>query len=624
MSERLLSVRALSVTFGDTVAVRSVDLDVDRGQCVALVGESGSGKSVTARALVGLAGVDARVRASELTLGTDDLRRAGNARWRRIRGRRVGFVLQDALTSLDPLRRIGYEVAEPLEIHRLANADELDDAVFGLLRRAGIDDPERRWRQYPHELSGGLRQRALIASALAAGPELLIADEPTTALDVVVQQQILTLLRDLRAAGTAVLLISHDLAVVAESADTVAVMYAGIIVERGPAEVVLGAPAHPYTNELLSAAPRLDGPVLASAAPRWAAPAEIGCPFAPRCPLADADCRAGIPEPVALADGRTVRCLRPGLATAPVTPVSAPPEPVVPVNKVPLLEFRGASKRFRLPGGDRTVGLEPVSFTLNPGQALGVVGESGSGKSTLARLALAHLTPDSGEVLLDGAPWSGLRERERRPRRHRVQLIDQDPLSAFDPRHSVAAIIGEALARIGSRAARAERVDELLADVGLPRALRDARPARLSGGQRQRVAIARALAAAPDLIVADEPVSALDITIQAQILDLFDRVRRDSGAALLLISHDLAVVRRLCQRVAVIQHGRIVEIGDTAAVFADPQHDYTRELLAAVPRPPGPATASDRSSGRDRDLNSEATHEPAQSPPEHSLSKGIA
>ncbi|MFB7718372.1 dipeptide ABC transporter ATP-binding protein [Nocardia sp. NPDC056100] len=608
MNERLLSVRELSVSFGDAVAVRSVDLDVDRGQCVALVGESGSGKSVTARALVGLAGVDARVRAGELTLGTDDLRGASNARWRRIRGRRVGFVLQDALTSLDPLRRIGYEVAEPLEIHRLADAENLDDAVFGLLRRAGIDDPERRWRQYPHELSGGLRQRALIASALAAGPELLIADEPTTALDVVVQQQILGLLRDLRAAGTAVLLISHDLAVVAESADTVAVMYAGIIVERGPAEVVLGAPAHPYTIELLSAAPRLDGPVLASAAPRWAAPADAGCPFAPRCPHADTDCRTALPEPVTLSDERTVRCLRPGVATAPVIPVSAPPEPVAAVDQVPLLEFRGVSRRYRLPGGGRTVGLEPVSFTLAPGQALGVVGESGSGKSTLARLALAHLTPDSGEVLLDGAPWSRLRERERRSHRHRVQLIDQDPVSAFDPRHSVAAIIGEALSRIGSRAARAERVDELLADVGLSRALRDARPALLSGGQRQRVAIARALAAAPDLIVADEPVSALDITIQAQILDLFDRVRRDSGAALLLISHDLAVVRRLCQRVAVIQHGRIVEIGDTPAVFADPQHEYTRQLLAAVPRPPGPAVASD----------------PTATSPEHSLSKGIA
>ncbi|MEU0542306.1 ABC transporter ATP-binding protein [Nocardia sp. NPDC005978] len=608
MSEPLLSVRDLSVAFGRTVAVRSVDLEVERGRCVALVGESGSGKSVTARALVGLAGADARVRARELTLGTDDLRGANSARWRRIRGRRVGFVLQDALTSLDPLRRIGYEVAEPLEIHRLATADDLDDAVFGLLRRAGIGDPERRWRQYPHELSGGLRQRALIASALAAGPELLIADEPTTALDVVVQQQILALLSELRAAGTAILLISHDLAVVAESADTVAVMYAGVVVEQGPAEVVLGAPAHPYTAELLSAAPRLDGPTLVSTAPRWAEPAETGCPFAPRCPLAGDDCRTGLPEPVPLADGRSVRCLRPGLATAPVEVATAPPEPAAAVDAVPLLEFRAAAKLYRLPGGGRAVGLEPASFTLRPGEALGVVGESGSGKSTLARLALAHLAPDSGEVLLDGAPWSRLRERERRPHRHRIQLIDQDPVSAFDPRHAVATIIGEALPRTWSRAARSERVDELLTDVGLAHTLRDARPARLSGGQRQRVAIARALAAAPDLIVADEPVSALDITIQAQILDLFDRVRRDSGAALLLISHDLAVVRRLCRRVAIVQDGRIVEIGDTAAVFAHPQHAYTRQLLAAVPRPPVPAAAP----------------ELALSTPEHSLSKGIA
>ncbi|MGW4124173.1 dipeptide ABC transporter ATP-binding protein [Nocardia sp. NPDC004711] len=608
MSTPLLRVRGLSVDFGGAAAVRQVDLDVDRGRCVAIVGESGSGKSVTARALIGLAGAGARVRASELTLGDADLRRSTPAQWRRIRGRRVGFVHQDALTSLDPLRRIGYEVAEPLEIHRLATADDLDDAVLGLLRRAGIADPERRWRQYPHELSGGLRQRALIASALAAGPELLIADEPTTALDVVVQQQILALLSELRAAGTAVLLISHDLAVVAESADTVAVMYAGVVVEQGPAAAVLDEPAHPYTTELLAAAPRLEGPILASAAPRWAPPADTGCPFAPRCPLADADCRERLPDPVALPGGRTVRCLHPGRATALVTPVPTVPEPAADPDRTPLLEFRNAGRHYRLPDGGRNVALESVSFTLRPGEALGVVGESGSGKSTLARLALAHLTPDSGEILLDGEPWSRLRERERRPRRHRVQLIDQDPLSAFDPRYSVAAIIGEALHRIGSRAARSERVDELLAEVGLPRALRDARPARLSGGQRQRVAIARALAAAPDLLVADEPVSALDITIQAQILDLFDRVRRERGAALLFISHDLAVVRRLCPRIAVIQHGRIVEIGDTAAVFADPRREYTRRLLAAVPRSPGPA----------------ARPELPHSLPERSLSKGLS
>ncbi|MTE13566.1 dipeptide ABC transporter ATP-binding protein [Nocardia aurantiaca] len=607
MSEPLLRVRELSVDFGAVAAVRSVDLDVDRGGCVALVGESGSGKSVTARALLGLAGARARVRARELTLESEDLLRAGAGRWRRIRGRSIGLVLQDALTSLDPLRRIGYEVAEPLEIHRLATADDLDDAVFGLLRRAGIADPERRWRQYPHELSGGLRQRALIASALAGGPRLLIADEPTTALDVVVQQQILDLLRKLRAAGTAVLLISHDLAVVAETADTVAVMYAGVVVEQGPAAAVFGAPAHPYTAELIAAAPRLDGPVAASAAPRWAAPAATGCPFAPRCPLADDDCRTRLPDAIALPGARTVRCLHPGSVTVPIAPVTVPPEPVTTPDSVPLLEFRDASRHYRLSGGGRNVALEPVSFTLRSGDSLGIVGESGSGKSTLARLALAHLTPDSGEVLFDGAPWSRLRERERRPHRHRVQLIDQDPLSSFDPRYSVASIIAEALPRGGSRAERARRVDELLDDVGLSHGVRDIRPARLSGGQRQRVAVARALAAAPDLIVADEPVSALDITIQAQILELFDRVRRERAAALLFISHDLAVVRRLCRRVAVIRHGRIVEIGDTAAVFADPQHEYTRELLAAVPRPP-----------------SAIGPEPIDPLSQHSLSKGIA
>ncbi|WP_019926730.1 ABC transporter ATP-binding protein [Nocardia sp. BMG111209] len=590
MSDPLLEVRGLSVDFGPTRAVAEVDLELAAGGCLAIVGESGSGKSVTARTLLGLAGPGARVRAETLTLGGTDLRRASAAQWRRIRGRRVGFVLQDALTSLDPLRRIGYEVAEPLEIHRLASGDGLDDAVFGLLRRAGIPDPDHRWHQYPHELSGGLRQRALIASAIAAEPELLIADEPTTALDVVVQQQILALLRELRAAGTAVLLISHDLAVVAESADDVAVMYAGSVVEQGPAAAVLTAPAHPYTAELLAATPRIDGPI-AAAPRRWAPPAADGCPYAPRCPAADAHCRTRRPPPVTLPDGRRVRCLYPSRTVVPTTPIPAPPVAPPTPNRPPLLEFREVTRHFRLPGGSRNLALDSVSLTLHPGEALGVVGESGSGKSTLARLALAHLAPDAGAVLLDGQPWSELRESARRPSRHRVQLIDQDPLSAFDPRDSTAAIIGAALRRIRSRAARSERIDELLRDVGLEPSVRDSRPAQLSGGQRQRVAIARALAAAPDLLVADEPVSALDITIAAQILDLFDRVRHDSGAALLFISHDLAVVRRLCRRIAVIRHGRIVETGLTAEVFASPQHEYTRRLLAAVPRAAGAALA---------------------------------
>ncbi|MQY28433.1 dipeptide ABC transporter ATP-binding protein [Nocardia aurantia] len=591
MSDRLLEVRGLSVDFGDTRAVVSVDLDLAAGGCLAIVGESGSGKSVTARALLGLAGSRAEVRARTLTLGGTDLRRATPAQWRRIRGRRVGFVLQDALSSLDPLRRIGYEVAEPLEIHRLSTGAALDEAVFGLLRRAGIPDPDRRWHQYPHELSGGLRQRALIASAIAAEPELLIADEPTTALDVVVQQQILALLRELRAAGTAVLLISHDLAVVAESADDIAVMYAGLVVERGPAAAIFAAPAHPYTAELLAATPRIDGPIAAAGTRRWAPPAAGGCPYASRCPLADADCRARLPEPVPLPDGRTVRCVHPGERIELAAPVRAVPAAAPTPDRVPLLEFREVTRHYRLPDGSRNRALDAVSLALRPGESLGIVGESGSGKSTLARLALAHQAPDAGEVLLDGQPWSRLRERDRRPLRRRIQLVDQDPAGAFDPRQPTAAIIGAALDGKLSRAARSDRIDALLHEVGLDPSVRDRRPAQLSGGQRQRVAIARALAVAPELIVADEPVSALDITIQAQILGLFEQVRDHSGAALLFISHDLAVVRRLCTRIAVIRHGRIVETGSTADVFADPQHEYTRRLLAAVPRAAAPALA---------------------------------
>ncbi|WP_182886979.1 ABC transporter ATP-binding protein [Microbispora sp. H10885] len=602
LSTPLLEVAGLSVGFatrrGVVPAVRDVDLSLRAGECLAVVGESGSGKSVTARALLGLAGAGARVTARTLTFEGRDLRTLGGGQWRRLRGRRIGYVLQDALTSLDPLRRVGLEVAEALEVHGLARRDDLDDQVIRLLTEAGVPDPHVRFLQYPHELSGGLRQRALIASAIAAEPALLIADEPTTALDVTVQAQVLGLLEERRRRGTALLLISHDLAVVARLAGQIAVLFAGVVVERGPAAALLASPAHPYTADLLAAVPGLDGPDSPDGGPvrglpivRTGPPAATGCPYAPRCALADDRCRSEPPPPVSYGENgpdgqdgqdRMVRCFHPGRAR-PATASRAPTEPVR-VKDHAVVSVRGVTKRYRSPDGSWRTAVGDVSFDLRAGEALGLVGESGSGKSTTARIVLAEIVPDAGTVLLDGEPWTGLRERDRRSRRSRIQLVDQDPLSSFDPRFTVERVVGEAVPGRMPRRRRRERVAALLGRVGLDPALLDRVLARLSGGQRQRVAIARALAPGPEVIVCDEPVSALDVTVQAQILALLAELRREAGVALLFISHDLGVVRQVCDRVAVMKDGRLVETGAVADVFRAPRAAYTAELLAAVPR----------------------------------------
>ncbi|MER6331200.1 ABC transporter ATP-binding protein [Streptomyces sp. NPDC001034] len=513
-----LSVRELSVRFGRTAAVRGVSFDLAPGECLALVGESGSGKSVTARSLLGLAGERAEVAADRLALGAEDLRRADDRRWRRIRGRRIGLVLQDALVSLDPLRTVGAEIAEVLRTHRLATRAELPSRVIELLASTGLSEPETVAARYPHQLSGGQRQRALIASALAGRPGLLIADEPTTALDVTVQAQLLTLLEGLRDRGTGLLLISHDLAVVARIADRIAVMHDGRIVEQGAAADVLDAPEHPYTARLLASAP--------------AAPAA----------------------------GATAR---------PLTPAGPP-----------VLSAEGLRLRYPGSGNDAVHG---VGFEVAPGEALGLVGESGAGKSTVARIVLGLQEPDAGTVRLDGRPWSPLPERARRPRRRALAAVFQDPLSSFDPRYTVQRIIAEALPAT-TRAQRRTRIGELLAEVGLDDGTLSRRPLELSGGQRQRVAIARALASAPELLVCDEPVSALDVSLQAQILDLLARIRAERGLAMLFVSHDLAVIRQVCDRVAVMKDGAVVESGRTADVFEAPAHPFTRELLTAAPR----------------------------------------
>jgi peptide/nickel transport system ATP-binding protein len=544
----LLSVRDLKVTFrhhaGPIHAVRGVSFDIRPGEAVAIVGESGSGKSVTARALLGVAGPDAAVTAEQLSWADIDLRRLTERQWRGIRGRRIALVLQDALSSLDPLRRVGAEVAEPLAVHRLLPRARRRFRVRELLTSVGIPRPDVRARQYPHELSGGLRQRALIASALAGAPELVIADEPTTALDVTVQAQILGLLADLKSQGTALLVISHDLAVVAQIADRVLVMHDGVVIEQGPTLQVLTRPQHEYTRRLLDAVP---GP-----------------------------------------DSRGERLSEDAVTQNAAASSSPRLWPVV-------LRADALRKTYRAPGGVDTIALDDVSFELRRSEILGVVGESGSGKSTAARVALGLTEPDGGLVEFLGEAWSGLPESQRRRRRPRIQHISQDPLGSFDPRQRSGAIISDALARVGvPRAERAREVERLLVGVGLPADTAARRPSSLSGGQRQRVAIARALATRPEVIVCDEAVSALDVSVQAQVLDLLAELRDSTGVALLFISHDLGVIHHIADRVLVMKDGRVVEQGDVHDVFTSPRHPYTQQLLASLPTLPPREMTSER------------------------------
>jgi len=536
VNDQLLRVRDLRVRFGGTTAVDGIGFDIGPGRCVALVGESGSGKSVTGRSLLGLAGRSARVDAAELSLDGRDLRELSERRWRDIRGAEIGLVLQDALVSLDPLVRVGAQVGDALRVHADVPRAERAQRATRLLRDVGVPEPDVRAAQYPHQLSGGLRQRALIASAIAASPRIIIADEPTTALDVTVQAQVLALLGRLREDGAGLLLISHDLAVVGALADEIIVLRDGEVVERGEAAQVLEQPTAEYTRELIAAVP--------SAAVRGARLS---------------------PQPVSVFER---------------VDDQRDPRPL----DLPALRVSGLSKSFRLPGGAEIRAVDDVSFTLDRGGALGVVGESGSGKSTTAAMVLGLVEPDAGSVELDGEPWAPLPERRRRSRRRRMQVISQDPLSSFDPRADVAGLIGEALGAVGvPRSAREARTVGLLEQVGLSASLLRRHPLQLSGGQRQRVAICRALAVDPEVLVCDEPVSALDVSVQAQVLDLLGDLRAQLGVSFLFISHDLGVIRHVTDDVAVMRGGRIVERGPTEEVFLDPRDTYTRELIQAIP-----------------------------------------
>ncbi|MFC8226418.1 dipeptide ABC transporter ATP-binding protein [Streptomyces sp. NPDC057287] len=523
--EPLVRVEGLTVSFGTgshrTQPVHGVSFTVPRGRIVAIVGESGSGKSVTARSLVGLAGDGADVAATTLRFDGLDLSRLRPSGWRALRGRRIGLVLQDALGSLDPLRRVGDEVAEPLREHRTVPPARRDAEVLRLLTACGVPEPAVRAGQYAHQLSGGLRQRALIASALAAGPDLLIADEPTTALDATVQRQVLELLRERASAGTGVLLISHDLGAVAEFADDIHVMHEGRFVEQGPAAHVLENPTHPYTKALVAAVPGGGG-------------------------------RTGPPT---TGDARTV------------------------------LRAERLSKRYRLSGRAVLTAVDDVSLTVRAGETLGIVGESGSGKTTVGRMLMGLVAPDQGRVEVDGVDWAALHGSARRAARRRIQMVYQHPLGSFDPRYTARQLLEEPLrAARAPREQRDDRVAMLLGHVGLSTEVLARRARDLSGGQRQRLAVARALASDPDVIICDEPVSALDAAVQAQVLDVLVEVQERLGVAYVFISHDLGVVRRLSHRVLVMKDGLLLESGSAEQIFEAPEHPYTEQLLRAVPR----------------------------------------
>ncbi|CAN5151571.1 ABC transporter ATP-binding protein [soil metagenome] len=554
----VLSVQNLRVAYtvdGHRIpAVDGVSFTVSAGETVAIVGESGSGKSTTAHAIIQLLAANAHVTGGAIDFDGEDLATLTRNQWRAIRGAKIGLIPQDPATSLNPLTKVGTQVAEVLRIHHLASKQKANAVAVDLLALAGIPDAAARARQYPHQFSGGMKQRALIAAALAADPRLVIADEPTSALDVTVQRQILDHLERLtRERGTAVLLITHDLGVAADRADRIIVMQSGRVVESGSAAQILTAPAHPYTRKLIAAAPSLSSRRLRPRTPRL----EGG--------TATAD-RGGH----VFVSGRAEDSVRPAAGS-------------------PLVVATALRKEFALPrttGVKRSlVAVNDVSFDIARGETFALVGESGSGKSTTARLVLRLEKPTAGSLLFDGVDISAARGEALRQHRRRFQLVYQSPYASLDPRFSVADIIDEPLRAygVGSRTERRARVRELLDHVALPGGFADRRPAELSGGQRQRVAIARALALKPELVVLDEAVSALDVSVQAQILELLTELQAETGVSYLFISHDLAVVRQISDRVGVMSAGSLVEVGDTDQILSDPHHAYTRELIDAIP-----------------------------------------
>jgi peptide/nickel transport system ATP-binding protein len=505
-------------------AVSRLSLEIAPGETLCVVGESGSGKSMTALAAMRLLPGGVEVEAGRITLDGTNLLALNETEMCAVRGRDIGMVFQEPMTSLNPVMRVGDQIAETFAAHKALDPAERSRRAVALLEEVGLPYPEEISRAYPHELSGGQRQRVMIAIALALEPKLLIADEPTTALDVTTQAQVLRLLDNLRRKhGTAVLFITHDFGVVAEIADRVAVLQEGVLVEAGPVDDVLARPQHPYTKRLLAAVPSLKPP----------APKDLGS------------------APLSLKVERLSK----------------------------LYQGRGLFRR-----GREVKAADAVSFEIRRGETLGLVGESGSGKSTVGRCVLRLIEPDAGTIRIGEVSIEGLSQAAFRPLRRRIQMVFQDPYASLNPRRTVGHIIAEGpIAQGGDAKAALSRAKELLELVGLTAQAADRYPHEFSGGQRQRIGIARALALEPEVLVADEPVSALDVSVQAQVLDLIRDLQRRLGLAILFITHDLRIAAQVCDRIAVMQKGRIVELAETASLFAAPRDAYTRQLLAAVP-----------------------------------------
>ncbi len=526
-----LSVRNLTIDLPANMdrahAIEDISFDLVPGQILCVIGESGSGKSVTANAVMGLLPNVIKISGGTIHVGEMELNRARPGALRGMRGRVVSMIFQDPLSALNPLMTVGDQIAEVMMAHGVGDRASRRARALELMTEVGLPDPQLMIHQYPFRLSGGQRQRVMIAMALALEPTILIADEPTTALDVTTQAQILDLIRDIqRRKGMSVMLITHDFGVVAEIADSVVVMEKGRLVEQGPAEVVLKTPSHPYTKRLIAAVPRLTG-------------------------------KDRVP------------------------PQGLDPKPVLKVEDL-VKTYRSGSA---LMGTLREVpAVQGVSFELAAGRTLGVVGESGSGKSTLGRLVIKLLDNDSGRILFEGTDIAPMSESQFRPLRPRIQMVFQDPFASLNPRSTVGTslTVGPIAHGMDARTARAE-ARALLEVVGLSASAYGRYPHEFSGGQRQRIGIARALMFKPKVLIADEAVSALDVSVQAQVLELLDRIQRETGVAMIFITHDLRVASQICDEIMVMQKGRMVESGPPSQIFLHPQSDYTRELVAAVP-----------------------------------------
>lgn len=603
----LLQIRDLSISFktrhGRLHAVRSVTLDIHRGKSVGIVGESGCGKSSLALGIVRLLDPRATSVSGQLFFDGIDLLRLSAARMRDIRGNEIGMVFQDPMTSLNPYLTVGAQVAEPPRYHRELSQDVARAHSIALLEALGIRDAAARFDQYPHQFSGGMRQRTMLATALSCTPRLIIADEPTTALDVTTQADVLRLMRRTIAKDNiSLLLITHDLAIVADTCDFVAVMYAGEIVEYGVAADVIAAPTHPYTRALLNAAPHVRrsrrGPLTAIRGnpPSLLNYSAVGCAFAPRCARAQTRCQAETPALEPTADGRPCRCFYPHDSnTAGQTPAPAdlPMEsPDSPQPQEVLLSIRGLTVHYPMRMGHwmfsppiTRLAVSDVSFELYEREILGLVGESGCGKSTIARAVACLQKPSGGEIRFAGTRIDDLRADRLRAMRPKIQLIFQDPYASLNPRLQAGAIIAEPLRNFGlcERRELPAKAAAMMELVGLDPSWARRYPHEFSGGQRQRIGIARALICRPQLLICDEPVSSLDVSIQAQILELLHRLHRELGLSMLFISHDLAVVRHVAHRVAVMVKGKIVECGKTEEIYERPTAEYTKSLLRSLP-----------------------------------------